>query len=283
VIAVKAACLGAVLSCLVLGAASPTAAQILNVYTNLNGEDTSCFEVHSNELFDLYVIIKPVIPSDPPNGFSYVEFGSPSDAFEGSGVVPVEYINVFPPADQFGGFKYNFGGCLVPPIHVLTIRAFCYQAPPPCRSLWVNPLELRDCAGNPVTAYGGEGFSGVRIDTLCTLSPPPNVYPPDGSTHVPLNAVLSWGEMVGPSRCYGPDHFGVRIGTTPNTPIVSNGFDTFYDPPGLLQDNTTYYWSISGLRTGAGEVTTATWTFSTGEGPVATRTSTWGKIKALYR
>jgi hypothetical protein len=118
------------------------------------------------------------------------------------------------------------------------------------------------------------------VDTLCTLIAPSNPYPADGATSVPRNVVLTWNEMEGPDYCSTVKDYTVYFGTTPDPPLVTTDGYTFYDPPGSLQENTTYYWRVVGIR--AGFVSSPLWTFSTGA-PVSVEQSTWGRIKALYR
>ncbi|HEX6791908.1 MAG TPA: hypothetical protein VF247_11410, partial [Candidatus Krumholzibacteria bacterium] len=70
------------------------------------------------------------------------------------------------------------------------------------------------------------------------------------------------------------------FGTSPDPPEL--GYGTVSPSPiGPLQPETTYYWRILARRfclSGASPV----WSFTTGKG-VATKQSTWGGIKALYR
>jgi hypothetical protein len=219
---------------------------------------------------------------------SSVHISDPGETWQGSGIYVINEVPVFPSTVRTynpNGFAINFGACIDAPVHVLTLRSLCGSAPPDCQVLWIDAIELRDCAGQSIPIADGYYF-GNPVDTLCTLLPPPDRFPPDGATNVPRDVVLSWGEMDGPSmgECFGPDQFSVRFGTTSDPRIEWSGWGRFFDPYGLLQEDTTYYWSLIGMRPGGGNVTTPTWTFSTGPGgPVATEHTTWGKIKALYR
>ena len=75
---------------------------------------------------------------------------------------------------------------------------------------------------------------------------PPNTPsdpdPGDGETGVYINAVLSWtgGDPDGDDVTYD-----VYFGTSNPPPLVEeNQPDTSYDPPGILDFDTTYYWKI---------------------------------------
>ena len=71
---------------------------------------------------------------------------------------------------------------------------------------------------------------------------PTNPNPENGVTGVPVNAVLSWtgGDPDGDSVKYD-----VYFGTiNPPPKFMWNTSDTFLDPPGNMNYNTTYYWKI---------------------------------------
>jgi hypothetical protein len=252
---------------------------VVGVYSDTSGE-TYCIEVPPGQLVDLYVVIAHV-PGTSPQTVSSIQFGDYLASWGGSGVYHANTIPMFPFTLLPGQLRLDFGACLSPPVHVLTIRVVGGY-PPECRRLWVDEVIVRDCANQPIDVVAGSGWA-TAIDTICGLIPPSNQYPPDGATLVPRNVVLTWGDMVGQSSCSGPDQYGVSFGTSPNPSGAWMGWDQFYDPPGTLRENTTYYWRVSGFRPSVGEISGPLLSFTTGPGTVPVKRSTWGGIKALYR
>lgn len=140
--------------------------------------------------------------------------------------------------------------------------------------------EIEDCTGavRPSlprhtefsTAPGCCGY----ID--CASIPPYDLYPPDGATGVPIDVELSW------TGGYGL--FELNISSDPEcyTGQTFNIQDAYSFAPDFLEHNTTYHWQVGwsdGLECGGGS---PRFSFTT-MGPVPTETSTWGRIKALYR
>lgn len=140
--------------------------------------------------------------------------------------------------------------------------------------------EIEDCNGDvrPALARHHEfstapGCCGY-ID--CPSIPPFDLYPPDGATGVPIDVVLSW------SGGYG--YFELEIST--DAECYSGQTFSFEDAhtfaPDFLEHNTTYYWQVGwsdGVECGGGS---PRFSFTTMD-PVPVETSTWGRIKALYR
>lgn len=129
---------------------------------------------------------------------------------------------------------------------------------------------------NSALAPAGSGYA-------CGAPPPPtNPSPPDGAVNQPLSTALSWDQELPPLGCglctcattllWGadPDHMQGTWDVGPPFAI------------GPLQPSTTYYWKVyrEGLCSSVTEG--PLWSFTTEEG-VAAETSTWGRIKALYR
>ena len=265
--------------------ATPSRAQSIGVYSSPTGEDNCIAVLPSQELFELYVVVTPAAEGNTGT-LSSVHFEIPT-SYLPFGMIYIEYVPVFA-GTTFSRFDHNdvtvnFGSCEPWPIQVLTIRALCFAPPPDCSDIWISAIEARDCNNQVVTLSGGPTFARSTLDSLCGLAPPTHPYPADGATNVARDVVLTWDGMMGQHSCDGPDYFSPCFGTTPDPPIVTTEWRRSYDPPGLLQTNTTYYWKVFGVRPGIGDVSTPVWSFSTGPGPVSTHPTTWGRIKALYR
>jgi hypothetical protein len=110
----------------------------------------------------------------------------------------------------------------------------------------------------------------VNSDGTCSQAK--NIAPADGATNVPLTTALSWTSGY---TCFLSGSTMIFFGTSPNPPQVSYDETSPY-AVGPLQPGTKYYWRIA--DPGAGPV----WSFTT-TSIVATRQSTWGSVKALYR
>jgi hypothetical protein len=113
---------------------------------------------------------------------------------------------------------------------------------------------------------------GTMVNSDGTCSQARNVSPANGATDVPLTTTLSWQPGY---TCFIGTSPTVFFGTNPNPPQAAYDVQNPYQI-GPLQPGTKYYWKIA--DPGAGP----TWTFTT-TNSVATRPSTWGSIKALYR
>lgn len=99
---------------------------------------------------------------------------------------------------------------------------------------------------------------------------PTNPYPTTSSNNQSINKTLSWA-------CSDPNGdnltYKIYFGTTPEPPIIAfNITNTFYNP-GLLLNNTTYYWHIE--ATDPEDLTTIgeTWQFTTGNNNISCPTS----------
>ncbi len=120
----------------------------------------------------------------------------------------------------------------------------------------------------------------------CNSVPYRHPYPSDGATNVPLSTVLNWDDLTYFS-CVDPIAAVIRspsasglvyFGAT--SPPPYDAAATYYHGVGPLQPGTTYYWQIAQEQ--GRFVASPLWSFTTAS-LLATRPSTWGAIKALYR
>lgn len=154
-------------------------------------------------------------------------------------------------------------------------------------------IPLTDCDGYPMT--GVDAFETIDYgpcEDLSGLIAPYRPTPADGATDVPVNTLLSY---VGTANT-------IQLSTQPLTieyddHVICGPAYCFPSLPGLqgcsypinpgtLAPNTTYYWRASTWAPthewciGA---SSQVFTFTTGDGPVAARATTWGHVKAMYR
>ena len=101
-------------------------------------------------------------------------------------------------------------------------------------------------------------LANFRVD-LGDSGPPAAATSPapgDGATSVSGTTNLSW------SAGSGATSHDVYFGTTSNPGFVGNQTATSYDPPGLLDPQTTYYWRIDEVNS-SGTTTGVVWSFTT--------------------
>jgi uncharacterized protein (TIGR02145 family) len=105
---------------------------------------------------------------------------------------------------------------------------------------------------------------GLSVRCLKDANLPPDVpsdpSPPDGSINQPINTTLSW-------TCSDPENdpltYDVYFG--PGTPpeLVSTGQSQANYNPGMLDENTTYYWKIVALDGQGNSSDSLVWSFTT--------------------
>jgi hypothetical protein len=129
--------------------------------------------------------------------------------------------------------------------------------------------------------------SAVRAQT----SPPVNLMPVDGATDVPLEVDLSWTwePPVGCPEGIGITVFTVFLGTDPEnlsavSPCCNEGWP---QPVGPLDPAVTYYWQVRVVDEFhdcpfSHQAYSVIQSFTT-VAPIGVETSTWSRIKALYR
>jgi hypothetical protein len=134
-------------------------------------------------------------------------------------------------------------------------------------------IEVNDCDGYAM-------HTAQECD-LAQLVGPYRPTPPDEAVDVPTNQLLSY---VGEANY-------VVIATSPDfsdqQAICSTGEALCQLPlnPGPLAPHTTYYWQAANVcicgqvYPGHSEV----FSFTTGDGPLATQAASWGQVKAKYR
>jgi endonuclease/exonuclease/phosphatase family metal-dependent hydrolase len=104
----------------------------------------------------------------------------------------------------------------------------------------------------------------VNVTAAPDVSPPaaPSLsMPSPGATGLSASVALNWG------AAQYATHYDVALGTTPAPPAVSlNQTATYYQPPGPLSYNTTYYWRVTAKNSG-GSTAGPLWSFTTEQAP----------------
>lgn len=237
-----------------------------------------------------------VMPDSPLQEYFVVYAdGPPIQRIEFSAALPVECLTplstwisdfaMFPntAGDSQNGIVVDFGQCLSPPIHILSILV---EQPanlkPDCCPWEIGGVVASDCEGNPIAWHRTRGY--LNSYACEPIQPPHTPTPADEATFVPLTANLEWGHQSGPVGCELGDVlvFSISWGTDPSdlTTLFDQG-SPFPVPGGLMPDS-RYYWQVTSTTYSGGvSVPGPLWSFTT-EASVASEASTWGRIKALY-
>ncbi|HKW15376.1 MAG TPA: hypothetical protein VJS69_12885, partial [Candidatus Krumholzibacteria bacterium] len=189
------------------------------------------------------------------------------------------------------GALIQFGSCLTSQVMVMEMRYLRISSPTPCTRIVPGPHPQLgayriDCSLSEAPfEYAGLLYAGT--EGCAGPIPATNPTPSNGSSDVSLTPSLSWDDAVqvctGVLSTAGDPTPGTSaylyFGTSPNPP----DFGTVTKPHtvGPLQPGKKYYWRVENSATWP-YVSSATWSFTT-TSEVATRPTTWGAIKALYR
>jgi hypothetical protein len=281
---VSAVLIAAVVAALVAGAGPARSDEAVGYLAVYPDETAGSCEFVPNATSMAYVVLTHSIPVQE------LTFTAPKPSFIGT--IIYESSPFATTGDSQTGITVDLGMCMSAPVTVLSIYHLGVGSTSGCATWPVgeNPgfgdftFDLVDCDG--VTRQGHSAVlaspttEGVCCPTDLWLTPY-DPYPANGATDVPTNVILSWtlpeeagGEWVWfTDQPYYPGYWC----------STREDYFTTYDP-GELQPHTTYYWQI-GLEWNScySGVSGGRWSFTTGDGPVTTEETTWGRIKALYR
>lgn len=196
-----------------------------------------------------------------------------------------EEIAVFPGTvgSATTGVTVAFGTCLTLPVDVLTLRFLVtplWDDSQQCAFAWIDQATASDCDSQGIPANGGV----TRIVRgPCEIIGPSDPSPVDHAHDVPVDVLLEWTAEPASGCALGELlYFSLYFGTDPDPPLVLQMSASPPLDPGDLQPGTQYYWRVLATQIGSSPRVGPVWTFRTTQ-PVASRTSTWGRIKALYR
>jgi hypothetical protein len=189
--------------------------------------------------------------------------------------------------DMESGFVVDLGSCFQGSATVMKFVLIPTALPTSCPAfrLTAHPsyggIRYLDCNNVPHRAERSIGMSPEPNGDCAVTSVPYDPFPENGATDVPSSTNLEWSFDLPQCGDISGREDRIYFGTTPNPPLVEYwGGDPY--PIGPLQPSTTYYWQIRTRAYGLyGE--SPVWSFTTTSSPVATKSSTWGSIKALYR
>lgn len=148
-----------------------------------------------------------------------------------------------------------------------------------CGGWPVIDVTFVDCSG---VARSGGSKTGCDYTGACEgadVLGPYGPYPADGANGVPTNVTLRW--TLPQEAC--EELFFLDTQWMDNSFYWPGGYFTTWEPAQELEPNTTYVWRPRLACTYDDFYSwPPLWTFTTGEGPVAAKPSTWGRVKALY-
>jgi PKD repeat protein len=130
----------------------------------------------------------------------------------------------------------------------------------------------------PYNANGSaSGCSLWSFTTEVEVLPPPTcttpVSPSSGATDVAVGTILDWNTVA------NADNYTLSFGTDNPPTNIENGTSlgniAFYSPSANLQNNTTYYWSVTPSGSGGSASGCAVWYFTTEE-------ATTGPVELLF-
>ena len=207
--------------------------------------------------------------------------------------------------DRINGLEVDMGGCTAAgwvTIGHVDVMVGAEESIP-C-TVWAMgaDCEVQDCAGVWLPARAWDFYEVEDSDHAgqcreCFQEcydggplPPYNLYPPDGATNVPVDVVLTWDGVPFLDDPYPDDFTGcsVVVSSDPSLANGQGGWGHCNSFAPALQPNTTYYWSAGWYDTGTWcsdlvfQGATRVYSFTT-EAPLSTTTTTWGRVKAMYR
>jgi hypothetical protein len=175
------------------------------------------------------------------------------------------------------GVEVDFGECLTPPIHVLSINILS-EGLEDCCFYCVGQAQAVDCSDQSVPV----AVSCTRVvPGPCELTVPTDPIPVDGAENVSTDVELGWTSAGARTCALGEIlYYNLYFGTTTDPPMIGYDVGPPFDP-GNLSPGTLYFWRVLAWQPGYAWVSGPLWRFRTAGG-VPADNATWGRIKALY-
>jgi hypothetical protein len=193
--------------------------------------------------------------------------------------------------DPASGFVVDFNSCLHGSAMIMAFTLAPTSIGGTCPTFQLTPhplyggIRYTDCNGGQRRVERSTGMLLNSLSSNVTCPTPSSVpydpFPANGAVNVPVSLSLEWSFDEPQCGDISGREDDIFLGTTPTPPYLDIwGGDPY--PLSALQPATTYYWQV---RTRAYGLygTSPVWSFTTVTDPIATRPSTWGAIKALYR
>ncbi len=274
-----------------IGVVHEALGQHIGIYADPQGLDCTLDLPPGSEATRVYVVLKYA-------QYEGVQFAAPIPsctpfAIAGWSTPP----GFFALGDPESGIQVAFGGCITGDVVVMRIDLVLTGNPTgDCCAFRLAPypgaippngkvkVEVADCFGRIRLATTSAVWLAGNDVACAQMLPPSDPSPSDGATEVPLDAVLTCKvhpvEEFMCAMMLGSDWANVYFGTSPDPPLVGNGGPIPYRPRSMAPA-TTYYWKVYYNYWGVGR-SSPIWSFTTASStPV--ESSTWGRIKALYR
>ncbi|MBN1338601.1 MAG: hypothetical protein JXA03_04720, partial [Bacteroidales bacterium] len=112
------------------------------------------------------------------------------------------------------------------------------------------------------TSDNGYGFSVRCLKNPANQPPtmPSSPTPENGATNITIDTVLTW---VATDPDFDPMYFSIYLGTTPNPPLITEKHLTAIYNPGVLYNDSTYYWKIVAFDIHGDSAVGPVWSFTT--------------------
>ncbi len=154
-------------------------------------------------------------------------------------------------------YDVYFGTSSNPPLAASNRSGTSYDPPPLQNStIYYWRIVAKDNFDNQSS---GPVWSFVTVANLAP-NPPNDPNPNDGETGVETDDELRWSASDPEDD---PLTYDVYFGTTSPPPFVRNQETRRYNPPGDMQDGTTYYWQIIARDDHQNQTSGPVWSFST--------------------
>lgn len=141
----------------------------------------------------------------------------------------------------------------------ITTPNYCLSDTPPCP----EPAPCSETSDSQCVIYTGDGNECIgiqadqtveeiidllaqKLEPLICLGCVTAIIPANNAIEVPLNQVIAWAPVAnatGYDVYFSTNELDV-INSSPSVLVSSNQISTNYDPTGLLDANTVYYWKV---------------------------------------
>jgi hypothetical protein len=262
----------------IVSVASPARATYLRLAADVTGTSCEIADPGDGGVVHVYVLLREAAD------VTGVMFSAPVP--EAAGLVHAADNSTFLiNGSSQAGAAVGFGACIYGSVTVMEMVFVRVGTGASCVEYYLGPYqpygaEYTTCSFGPnMPLLLADGVVLNATASCGSLVPISNPDPPDGQPGVELSTQLSWRNAY--YVCNAPlltvTEGDLYFGTTPDPPHV--GWVSSPYAVGPLLPDTQYFWKI---RNEYPYVFSPVWSFTT-TNSVATKQTTWGAIKALYR